>query len=127
MNQNTTLRADLGALATVDTLCGINVCQEVFNRNGTRFANLGALHTTDTRGGAFLSRNGAFFKVVAINGDLGVVGDKRNNRVGTGLCALGTTNTLFAVYLCDAVNYLNGIVVADVHAVAKTKTTVFTL
>ena len=55
MNQNTALWADLGTFAAVNTFCGINVSEEVFNRNGTGFAHLGALHTADTRGGTFLS------------------------------------------------------------------------
>ena len=113
-------RANIRAVAALDALCRIDLSKIVNNGDSVRRAFTLALHAADAAVVAHLCDLRALVMVAACGHDLLALGDELDDalRAGVGTCT--AANAAHAVDLCNAVNNMDSVELADLCAVAKT-------
>ena len=95
--------------------------QVIDDGNGTVRAGLLTLHTADTAVGAVLAGYSTLIVVGAGNDHTSGIVDQLDDVIGTFTGADATADTCLRIHLCHAVFDANGILGADLHAVAVAK------
>lgn len=113
-------RARLMAFAAADALVVIDLRAEIFDRDRVVFAGLDALHAADAARLAVFSGLGALVMVLAHDGSLCLMqGHQIDNALGAGVDAHLAGVARERIYSRNTLADMNGVIGADLNAVAE--------
>ena len=111
--------ADVCAVATLDALGDVDLCEVILNNDCVSRAFLLALHAADTAGFTNLHQLCALVHAAACDHDGLIIRDKLNKLLGAYINAAATANALLAVSLCNTVNDAHCAELASIDTVAE--------
>lgn len=112
--------ADVCAVATLDTLGNIDLCEVILNNDCVSRAFLLALHAADAACVADLHDNCALVAAGACGHNVLVVRNELDDLLGAGIGACAAAYALLAVNLCNAVDNFHCAELAGIDTVAET-------